>query len=224
MAADSLLEIAAPATGTDEGARRLNLANPSPTCAITPLQSSRAVCRKISMEGYHGVSLRSRSQRQSDAVGSNSQTGFPRAPARCATDVSTLTTKSSSAIAAAVSLKSSNCGPRSVSGTVPSALLALQVGLFATNRARRRVFARATEVLQLNRGETVAPVRRTSCPKQYQRADCRPGKQGAPSISRRALHPPICTGYWAGTLSGLIPRTLGRLSDGGRRRDGVGTP
>jgi len=68
------------------------------------------------MVGYHGVSSRAISQRQSGAKGSNVQTGLPNAPARWATAESTVMIKSSSATIVAVTrkfsnrpLKSSNC-------------------------------------------------------------------------------------------------------------------
>ncbi len=73
----------------------------SPNCA---LPESRAL-------GYQGLSLRWRSQRKSAANGNNKNSGFPIAPARCATAVSTEITASRQAIAAAVSAKSLKRGP-----------------------------------------------------------------------------------------------------------------
>ncbi len=75
-------------------------------------QSKGFCCRKILIVGYHGLSSRSTIQRQSEAKGSNSQTGLPIAPARCATEVSTDITRSRFSTAPAVSVKSSNCSPR----------------------------------------------------------------------------------------------------------------
>src|SRR5438874_8983975 len=45
---------------------------------------------------------------------SSTQTGAPMAPARCATAVSTLITRSSSATSAALSAKSASCGVKSI--------------------------------------------------------------------------------------------------------------
>ena len=47
------------------------------------------------MVGYQGVSSRPSSQRQSAITGSAVNTGRASAPARCATDVSQVTTRSS---------------------------------------------------------------------------------------------------------------------------------
>ena len=60
--------------------------------------------------GYHGLSLRSSSHRQHVSKRLSSHTGLPSAPARWTTDVSTVTTRSSAAMSAAVSAKSpSSC-------------------------------------------------------------------------------------------------------------------
>src|SRR5580700_5877126 len=58
------------------------------------------------MVGYHGVSARSRNQRQSGECWTSSHTGLPSAPAKCATAVSADMTKSISAMTEAVSRKS----------------------------------------------------------------------------------------------------------------------
>ena len=71
------------------------------------------------MVGYQGVSSRSRSQRQSEANGSATQTGTPRAPARWASAVSGVIRRSRLLIAAAVSAKSSSRRPRSTMGKRP---------------------------------------------------------------------------------------------------------
>src|SRR6185312_6368766 len=63
--------------------------------------------------GYHGESSRSSIHRQSARLGSSSHTGVPIAPARCATAVSTLITRSRFAIKAAVSTKSANWSDQS---------------------------------------------------------------------------------------------------------------
>ncbi len=65
------------------------------------------------MVGYQGLSSRLRSQRQSEARLSSSQTGLPIAPAKCAIDVSTVTTKSRWEIRAALSSKSRHSGMKS---------------------------------------------------------------------------------------------------------------
>ena len=65
------------------------------------------------MVGYHGESSRSRNQRHSATCFSATQVGRANAPARWATEVSQVTTRSSAPIAAAVSTKPS--GPASKS-------------------------------------------------------------------------------------------------------------
>ena len=70
-----------------------------------------AVCRNSRMVGYQGLSLRSSPHRHSGEAASTIHIGRPRAPARCATEVSELMTRSRPAITAAVSRKAS--GPRS---------------------------------------------------------------------------------------------------------------
>ena len=66
------------------------------------------------MLGYHGLSVRPTSQRQSGTAGSSSQVGRPSAPARWATLVSTVTTRSQFASRAAVSEKSVRRSPSQV--------------------------------------------------------------------------------------------------------------
>ena len=75
------------------------------TSSITADQARRRACTSR-IERYHGVYSPLRSQRQSGRGRSNSQTGTPNAPARCATAVSTAITRSSCARIAAVSAKS----------------------------------------------------------------------------------------------------------------------
>src|SRR6266702_592951 len=70
---------------------------------MTSDQFPGELCRKSRAEGYQGLSVRSISQRQSAAYGRRTQTGFPILPAKCAIEVSTVITRSISAIWAAVS-------------------------------------------------------------------------------------------------------------------------
>ena len=70
----------------------------------TPCQFPRSRCRNSRIVGYQGLSLRSSSQRQSGAKGSATQTGTPSAPARWATAVSQVITRSRFIITAAVSM------------------------------------------------------------------------------------------------------------------------
>ena len=71
------------------------------------VQSSTAECRNKRAVGYHGLSSRPSSHRQSCGLnGSNIHTGLPIAPAKWATLVSTVTTMSTSSISDAVSAKS----------------------------------------------------------------------------------------------------------------------
>ena len=81
----------------------------SVTRAITAPQSPALCWRKRRALGYHGLSSRSNDHRQSAADARRIHTGLPRAPAMCATEVSTVITRSMHAIAAAVSPKSVNC-------------------------------------------------------------------------------------------------------------------
>jgi hypothetical protein len=74
---------------------------------MTGNQSRVASCRNWRTVGYQGVSSRSRNQRQQPLWRFINQTGLPRAPARCTTDVSTEITRSKFATRAAVSEKSS---------------------------------------------------------------------------------------------------------------------
>ena len=83
------------------------------TLSITPCQSPISVCLKSVAVGYQGLSSRPSIQRQSGENGNRIHTGLPRAPARCATDVSTEITRSRHAITAAVSVKSASRGRRS---------------------------------------------------------------------------------------------------------------
>src|SRR5262249_35991884 len=66
-------------------------------------QSPNTRWRKSRMVGYHGLSLRFRSQRQSAEKQSGTQTATPSAPARCAA-VSELMTRSTFSRTAAVSM------------------------------------------------------------------------------------------------------------------------
>src|SRR3546814_245673 len=92
--------------GTVHGRRRAaSSASAARTRASTPSQSPKVVCRNSLALGYQGLSSRSTSQRQSALRDSTTQTGRPSAPARCATEVQVVTTRSSRRIATAVSRK-----------------------------------------------------------------------------------------------------------------------
>ena len=80
----------------------------------TSVQTRGVDCRNRRMVGYHGLSSRSRSQRQSSANGSITQTGRPSAPARWAVEAAAAITASSAASAAAVAANSFSDGARSV--------------------------------------------------------------------------------------------------------------
>ena len=82
--------------------------------AKTPSQAPWRCWRNNRIDGYQGEVSRPRIQRQSGANGTATQTGLPIAPAKCASAVSTVITKSSCAITAAVSEKSRRRPPRSV--------------------------------------------------------------------------------------------------------------
>ncbi len=71
--------------------------------AKTPAQSPRAVWRKSRIVGYQGESSRPAIQRQSGSSESATQTGRPSAPARWATAVSDVTTRSRPSMTAATS-------------------------------------------------------------------------------------------------------------------------
>src|SRR5207237_4695382 len=66
--------------------------DPSPACC----------CRNRRIVGYQGLSSRSSSQRQQVSKRLSNQTGLPSAPAKCATEVSTLITRSNASTRAAV--------------------------------------------------------------------------------------------------------------------------
>ena len=81
---------------------------------ITPFQSPGAFCRNNRMVLYQGVSFLPSIQRQSGVKGSKSHTGLAMAPARWATAVSTVMTRSRLCITAAVSAKSCNWALKSI--------------------------------------------------------------------------------------------------------------
>ena len=81
------------------------------TDSTTSDHSPGFVCRNSRIAGYHGVSSRLIIQREQASYGNIRKVLFPSAPARCAIDVSTVTTRSSASIAAAVFGKS---GARSI--------------------------------------------------------------------------------------------------------------
>ena len=64
------------------------------TRSITSSQSPRWRCRNKRIVGYQGLSSRPSSQRKSAGCATISHTGLPSAPARCATAVSTHSTRS----------------------------------------------------------------------------------------------------------------------------------
>src|SRR5947207_1634784 len=74
--------------------RHGRVARAEATFASAPPQSPSVGWRKRRALAYHALSSRPRSQRQSGSHVRRIQTGFPMAPARCATEVSTLTTRS----------------------------------------------------------------------------------------------------------------------------------
>src|SRR5450759_2178618 len=87
-------------------------ANSFLTFAITLDQSPVTGCLNSLAVGYHGLSSRSSSHRQSQLNGNNIHTGLPIAPARWATDVSTEITTSINCTSAAVSVKSFSSLPK----------------------------------------------------------------------------------------------------------------
>ena len=80
----------------------------------TSLQSPGFFWRKRRMVGYHGLSSRSKSQRQQPANGRTVHTGRPSAPAKWADDVSAEMIRSRFIITAAVSEKSWSLWPNSI--------------------------------------------------------------------------------------------------------------
>src|SRR5580692_4506169 len=85
---------------------RTNSSNAPRTCAMTPPHDRVLSCRNSRALGYQGESPRSKNHRQSELYGNKIHTGFPIAPARWATLVSTEITKSKRSTIAAVSEKS----------------------------------------------------------------------------------------------------------------------
>ena len=77
-------------------------------CRRTSPQSPGWIWRYNRIVGYQDVSSRPNLHLQSGANGNSNHTGFPSAPAQCATAVSTLITRSNCSISKAVSPKSFN--------------------------------------------------------------------------------------------------------------------
>ncbi len=86
-------------------AAQLITAHASAILSNTCCHSSSLRCRNSRMVGYHGLSSRSSSQRQSGANGRAIHTGMPSPPARCAKAESTVITRSRTLTEAAVSSK-----------------------------------------------------------------------------------------------------------------------
>ena len=87
----------------------------------TPSQSPNVVCRNTLMVGYHGLSSRPAGQRHSLTEERATQTGTPRPPARWATAVSAVITRSRWDMIEAVSMKSRPRRPvSSVTGKRPA--------------------------------------------------------------------------------------------------------
>ena len=76
------------------------------------LEVLEAIAGQVALALQNGLSSPVAIQRQSGLVESRSQTGLPSAPARWATAVSTMITRSSAATAAAVAAKSTRSAPR----------------------------------------------------------------------------------------------------------------
>ncbi len=120
VGADDLADDAPRATSSDFNSLSMR--------ANTPCQSPLAVWRNSRMVGYQGQSSRPISQRQSGTCLSASQIGRPSAPARWATPVSELMTRSQLSRIAAVSRKES--GP--VSKSVPKVSSRMPGGRWAS--------------------------------------------------------------------------------------------
>ena len=105
------------------------------TRAMTSAWSSPFFWRNSRMVGYQGLSSRLRSQRQSVTHGNSTQTGLPSAPATCATEVSTVMTRSSALIAPRRYRRS----PRTAAARSSIGVLAFE--LFQIGRARAELQA-----------------------------------------------------------------------------------
>ena len=125
------------------------------TSSMTPAQLPRASCRKIVIVGYQGESGRLSNHLQSPAKRFRSHVGFPIAPARCATAVSTLMIKSSVVIKPAVSAKSIGgkcCKFGVFQISVPSSCVIVSCrlknshSLCASNSGRRELQAQMSEI------------------------------------------------------------------------------
>src|SRR5581483_6616250 len=107
----------------------------------TVTQSPRVCCLKSFAVGYHGLSVRSSSQRQSESTSSGMNTGRASAPARWAMAVFGATTRSRCCITAAVSRNAS--GPASKSSPSvstfisPGSVLICSAPKFFCNEIRR---------------------------------------------------------------------------------------
>src|SRR5579875_3061621 len=168
------------------------------------------------MVGYQGVSVRCKSQRQSGAKGSISQTGLPMAPARWPSDVSTEITKSTDCKIAMVSPKSKSEGPRLTSSASPEyARIGWQGGPFCKARNATRSVAKiachCASVLERLRSllcaarpaQAIATRKNPSGSKSLQRARDPHADKGSmpewfPALSRQA---------WAGWKAGNMPHS-----------------
>ncbi len=99
--------------------------------------------------------------------GISTHTGLPSAPARCATEVSTVITRSSAAIAAAVSAKSSSSGDKIVDRELGPAEL-LEIGRVRAELQARETRCRAPQTA------APAPEVRSSAGNHWRARDCRP--------------------------------------------------
>ena len=157
------------------------------------------------MEGYQGLSVRPANQRQQLSKRSSRSTCTPNAPARWATDVSTLTTASSSEMIAAVSAKS--CTPLIGSETAkgsegPPNCKDIHSTPGAANKGpsaagsieRRRSTAASRGVFVRAEPAHTRPTRPTPL--------CRDGKRAA----HCAIRPGSDRRY--GTLAGIVPNVV----------------
>jgi hypothetical protein len=210
-------------SGTDAGAATNHgrpLARARSSVAIranTPAQSPGLVWRNSRNVGYHGVSSRSLNQRLSAANGSATHAATLSAPARCATDVSLVTTRSRLAITAAVSrnappASSSEAGsanrptgnPAASNCSAPSPFWRL------TSRTPGQPASGANWASGIDRSASAPPYVGLPC-------QAMPTLNPGPSAASRCSHRPTrfssarryCTS--AGTLCGVVTNMPGRL-------------
>ncbi len=177
--------------------------------------------------GIPGVSLRSRSQRQSGANGTSTDTGRPMAPARCTTDVSTATSLSRTTRIAMVSgevgdLRSKMDQRRGHRNSPPPAPPPADLQRHQSGALQRRQRRQG-----LQRGGAVMVIAVVGPPGPDDADRLEAAGISCASRARTARHPGgIGAHIWhrAGMVSRSVPNSRGRPESGNRRRSPAPAP